>query len=57
MRKITTRLFFSLHGVVEAPDRWHFPYFNEETGAPSAPPTPSSSPQDLLWLRRGMGHR
>jgi len=33
MRKITAGLFISLDGVVEAPDRWHFPYFNEEMGA------------------------
>ncbi|WP_314252324.1 dihydrofolate reductase family protein [Streptomyces sp. DSM 40907] len=33
MRKIKAQLFISLDGVVEAPDRWHFPYFNEEMGA------------------------
>jgi dihydrofolate reductase len=33
MRKITADLFVSLDGVVEAPDQWHFPYFNEEMGA------------------------
>jgi dihydrofolate reductase len=33
MRKITASLFISLDGVVEAPDQWHFPYFNEEMGA------------------------
>jgi dihydrofolate reductase len=33
MRKITAGLFISLDGVVEAPDQWHFPYFNEEMGA------------------------
>jgi dihydrofolate reductase len=32
MRKITASLFISLDGVVEAPERWHFPYFNEEMG-------------------------
>src|SRR5687768_15689113 len=32
MRKITAGLFMSLDGVVEAPDQWHFPYFNEEMG-------------------------
>jgi dihydrofolate reductase len=26
-------LFISLDGVVEAPDQWHFPYFNDEMGA------------------------
>ncbi|MEU7469887.1 dihydrofolate reductase family protein [Streptomyces sp. NPDC044984] len=32
-RKITAGLFISLDGVVEAPDQWHFPYFNDEMGA------------------------
>ncbi|AQW51642.1 dihydrofolate reductase family protein [Streptomyces violaceusniger] len=33
MRKISASLFISLDGVVEAPDQWHFPYFNDEMGA------------------------
>jgi dihydrofolate reductase len=33
MRKIKASLFISLDGVVEAPDQWHFPYFNDEMGA------------------------
>lgn len=33
MRKIIAELFISLDGVVEAPDQWHFPYYNEEMGA------------------------
>ena len=32
MRKIRAGMFISLDGVVEAPDQWHFPYFNEEMG-------------------------
>lgn len=32
MRKITAGLFISVDGVVEAPDQWHFPYFNDEMG-------------------------
>jgi dihydrofolate reductase len=32
MRKITAGLFISLDGVVEAPDQWHFPWFNDEMG-------------------------
>ncbi|GAA3952371.1 dihydrofolate reductase family protein [Actinomadura viridis] len=32
MRKIVSGLFISLDGVVEAPDQWHFPYFDEEMG-------------------------
>ena len=33
MRKIVSGLFMSLDGVVEAPQTWHFPYFNDEMGA------------------------
>jgi dihydrofolate reductase len=33
MRKIVAGLFMSLDGVVEAPETWHFPYFNDEMGA------------------------
>ena len=33
MRKIVAGLFISLDGVVEAPNLWHFPYFNDEMGA------------------------
>jgi hypothetical protein len=33
MRKVTAGLFISLDGVVEAPDQWRFPYFNDEMGA------------------------
>jgi len=32
VRKITSDMFISLDGVVEAPDQWHFPYFNDEMG-------------------------
>jgi dihydrofolate reductase len=32
MRKIIATLFVSLDGVAEAPDTWHFPYFNDEMG-------------------------
>lgn len=33
MAKIVSNFFMSLDGVVEAPHKWHFPYFNEEMGA------------------------
>ncbi|MDQ4052588.1 MAG: dihydrofolate reductase family protein [Actinomycetota bacterium] len=33
MGYITSGLFISLDGVVEAPETWHFPYFNDEMGA------------------------
>ena len=32
-RKLIATFFVSLDGVVEAPQNWHFPYFNEEMGA------------------------
>jgi dihydrofolate reductase len=32
-REIVAGLFMSLDGVVEAPEKWHFPYLNEEMGA------------------------
>jgi dihydrofolate reductase len=33
MGKIEANFFISLDGVVESPDQWHFPYFNDEMGA------------------------
>jgi dihydrofolate reductase len=33
MRKIKSNFFISLDGVVESPDKWHFPYFNDQMGA------------------------
>jgi dihydrofolate reductase len=33
MRKIVAGLFIALDGVVEEPQNWHFPYFNDEMGA------------------------
>jgi hypothetical protein len=32
MRKVVAAQFVSLDGVMESPDKWHFPYFNEEMG-------------------------
>ena len=32
MRKVIVSEFVSLDGVMEAPDQWHFPYFDEEMG-------------------------
>jgi dihydrofolate reductase len=32
VRKIKSNFFISLDGVVESPDQWHFPYFNDEMG-------------------------
>jgi dihydrofolate reductase len=33
VRKIKSNFFMSLDGVVESPDKWHFPYFDDEMGA------------------------
>lgn len=33
MGSITSSLFISLDGVIESPEKWHFPYFNDEMGA------------------------
>ena len=33
MGKIVSNFFVSLDGVVESPDKWHFPYFDEAMGA------------------------
>jgi dihydrofolate reductase len=33
MGSIKSSLFISLDGVIEAPETWHFDYFNEEMGA------------------------
>jgi dihydrofolate reductase len=32
MRRIIANFFTSVDGVVESPDRWHFPYFSDEMG-------------------------
>jgi dihydrofolate reductase len=33
MRQLVSSFFISLDGVVEAPQTWHFPYFDDEMGA------------------------
>lgn len=33
MGRIVANFFISLDGVVEAPDQWHFPYFDDDMGA------------------------
>jgi dihydrofolate reductase len=32
VRKVKSHFFISLDGVVESPDKWHFPYFDDEMG-------------------------
>ena len=32
MARIVSNFFISVDGVVERPDRWHFPYFDDEMG-------------------------
>ncbi|WP_433241783.1 dihydrofolate reductase family protein [Actinomadura nitritigenes] len=50
MRKITAGLFISLDGVVENPQDWHFPYFNEQMG--EAVDAQMSAADTLLLGRR-----
>jgi len=33
MRRVIAGLFVSLDGVMESPDKWHFPYWSDEMGA------------------------
>ena len=33
MGRIVSNFFISLDGVVESPDKWHFPYFDDDMGA------------------------
>ena len=32
MRKVIASELVSLDGVVEPPEKWHFPYFNDQMG-------------------------
>ena len=50
MRKIVAGLFISLDGVVEAPETWHFPYFNDEMGEAVA--SQMAEADTLLFGRR-----
>ncbi len=43
MRKIVSNFFISLDGVVEAPEKWHFPYFDDAMGAAVASGTSTTS--------------
>ena len=49
MRKITAGLFISLDGVVEAPETWTGPYFNDEVGQAVGQ---LMAPNDALLLGR-----
>jgi dihydrofolate reductase len=51
MRRIVSNFFISLDGVVEAPDQWHFPYFDEELG--QVVQAGMSSATSMLLGRRG----
>jgi hypothetical protein len=44
MRKIKSNFFISLDGVVESPDEWHFPYFNDQMGAAIGAGAATSAP-------------
>ena len=38
MGKIISNFFISMDGVVERPDQWHFPYFDDERWGRSSVP-------------------
>ena len=48
MRKVVAAEFVSLDGVMESPDKWHFPYFNEEWAAF----WPGQDPEETRWPLR-----
>ncbi|HEY3141435.1 MAG TPA: dihydrofolate reductase family protein [Acidimicrobiales bacterium] len=50
MGKIVSNFFISLDGVVESPEQWHFPYFNDEMGA--AISTANETTEAFLMGRR-----
>ena len=57
---IKSGLFISLDGVIEAPETWHFPYFNDEMGAAvgelmSEQRRHPVRPADLRRVRRATG--
>jgi dihydrofolate reductase len=49
MKKIVAGFFLSLDGVMEAPQNWHFPYFNDEMGQAVAEQTAET---DTMLLGR-----
>jgi hypothetical protein len=58
VRKIKSHFFISLDGVVESPDKWHFPYFDDESAAgiaiaSAAAPQPIASRGRSASARRG----
>ena len=57
---IKSGLFISLDGVIEAPETWHFPYFDDQMGAVvgelmSEQRRHSARPPDLRRVRRATG--
>ena len=49
MRKVIASEIVSLDGVVESPEKWHFPYFNDEMGEAIGAATAAS---DAMLLGR-----
>jgi len=43
MGKLVSTFFIALDGVVESPEQWHFPYFNDEMGASMTESTNSAA--------------
>ena len=62
MGSIKSGLFISLDGVIESPETWHFPYFNDEMGAVvgelmSRQRRHPARPADLRRVRRLLAER
>ena len=49
MRKLVANFFLSVDGVMEAPDKWQFPYFTDEMGEAI---TASFASSDALLMGR-----
>jgi hypothetical protein len=54
VRKIKSHFFISLDGVVESPDKWHFPYFDDESAAGIAIAS-AAAPQPIASQPRPIG--
>ena len=49
MRTVVASEFVSLDGVMESPEKWHFPYFDEQWGRRSKP---ARSQTDAMLMGR-----
>jgi hypothetical protein len=57
MRKITAGLFITLDGVVEAPEKWSPPYYDDEMGQAVMPQQMTTSTPKVVISVVGICHR